>query len=435
MEDVEMTSAELDARIKEISLATVKGELDVWCAKQGVSDPASFAERIKAQGGNEADQRIGSQALGAALWASKQARPQVKTPSADFVLTVLALSNLGRCASKDEAVARFKDLCKRERDGKGWARVESQVTKALQATVFSAGGSLLPEDLSAEFIELLRPLSVVRAMGARTMQVPHGKMDIGRLNSGATSYWTAEGAPITVSQPSTGRLVLDLKKLATLVPVSNDVRRFAPAGVEGLVGDDMLAAHAQAEDQAFIRSNGTLSRPRGIRHLMASANAFATAGTSLQQITDDLSKAQYKVIGSDVRGSQSGWIMNPRSFFHLMSLRDGNGNYVFMDELSRGQLGGHRVGLTNNVPRNLGGGTNETEIYFGMFDELIIGDGASVEYDESNAATYNDGVSNRNSFQTDETLLRLIAHNDMVMRHDKAFSCITGITWGATLDS
>jgi HK97 family phage major capsid protein len=273
-------------------------------------------------------------------------------------------------------------------------------------------------------------------MGAVSIEAATGRLDLGRQNAGATSYWTGEGQAITPSAPAYGRLVLNTKKLTTLVPVSNDLIEQVPRGMENIVGNDMIASHAVAEDQAFIRSQGTENKPMGLRYLVDQANnVVASAGTTLDQVTTDLTKAQYRVMDADVNGMTPGWMMNPRSFMHLLTLRNTNGFYVFMDMLSRGELYNSPVGLTTSVPRNLGGGGDESELYFGYFDQLLIGETGPVRLESSNSAGYVQSSTQHNAFPEDETVFRLIHKVDSKLRHNRAFCVINGITWGSGLDS
>lgn len=426
----EINQEQLEAMVKTLAQTAAKGELDSWMQRVGVSTPEQLRELTKSQGAGERGSQILSSALAAALWAKEELKPKgrgVKArAAADALMIAMAWKHAGKSGSPEQILSHVS---------KTWTKASvERVEKALAASSFSGGGALIPEELSSEMIELLRSATLVRRMGARSLTVPNGKLNIGRQNSGATSAYLSEGNPIIISQPSFGQLVLDLKKQGTLVPVSNDLLRFGGAEMASIVAEDMLAQHAVAEDRAFIRSDGSLSRPIGIRDSVASFNRFAQAGTTLDNITSDLSKLQYRVTGADITGTMPGWMLHPRSFYHLLSLRDGNGNFVWMDMLSQGQLYGAPIGLSTSIPNNLGGGT-ETELYFGYFDQLIIGEGPSVEFEESSSAGYNDGVGQANAFQRDETLFRLIAHNDIVLRHNRAFAVLTGVTWGAALDA
>lgn len=310
------------------------------------------------------------------------------------------------------------------------------VVMAMEASDYGNGGSLIPEEMSSDFIEFLHNFSVVRELGASVVKMDTGSLVIGRQNSTATAFWVGESEAITVSNPGTGELRLDAKKLGILVPVSNDFSQRVPQGYANLVLNDILAVARNAEDAALIRGKGTVHQPKGILYSVAASNKFdATSGTlTVALATNDLLKAKYKVDGANIPMLMPGWMMNPRAKYALMSLRTTEGYPVFMEELSNGTLFGDAMRQTNNIPKDLGG--TGTEIYFGDFAQLVIGDTLSLDIAMSDSASYKDAAGNLvHSFAQDQNLVRLTHKIDCALRHNEAFSVIENCQWGASLDA
>ncbi len=69
---------------------------------------------------------------------------------------------------------------------------DEQVSRALLAGSGSAGGFLVPERFSADLIDLLRPASVVRRMGAQSVPMAGGNLTIPRLTAGSAGSLTSE---------------------------------------------------------------------------------------------------------------------------------------------------------------------------------------------------------------------------------------------------
>jgi HK97 family phage major capsid protein len=132
---------------------------------------------------------------------------------------------------------------------------DSGVAKALAAGVGSAGGFTVPENYVAELIEFLRPASVVRRMGARQIPLNNGSATMPKLTSGAQAGYVGENQDIEVTEASFGQLKMSAKKLAALVPISNDLIRFSSPQADAIVRDDLIGAVAQAEDSNFLRSD------------------------------------------------------------------------------------------------------------------------------------------------------------------------------------
>lgn len=321
----------------------------------------------------------------------------------------------------------------RDREGGG----DETVIKALEASTLNSGGALIPIEYSADFIGYLYDKSVVRALGARTVDMGAGNLTMGRLNGTATAYWMGEGARITVSQQTFGQLVLNAKKLGIIVPISNDLLLRRPAGVETIVRDDMASVAVLSEDAGLLRGDGAQGRLRGIRAQVAASNKFNAQGsTTLQKTVEDLMKAMYKVDSANIPMVQTGWAMNPRILYYLMSLLTTDGYPVFMMELAQGTLYGSALRTTNGIPKNLNVGGDETEIYFGDYAQVVIGETANLQIAQSNQASFVDAGGNTiHGFQDDHSVIRLIHEVDMVLRHDRSFAVIEAVDWGAALDA
>jgi len=310
------------------------------------------------------------------------------------------------------------------------------VAKALEASDFSAGGSLIPEQYAVDFIGFLYNRSAVRRMGARIIELPDGKINIGRQNATATHYWVGESDEITVSNPGTGALVLSAKKGGVIVPVSNDLLRRGGAGVSAMIRDDMTNVTAVGEDAAFIRGNGGEHSPKGILNAVASGQKFNANGTfNIANAAADGLKAIYKVDSAKIPMMSPGWMMSPRTPLALMSLYTTEGYPAFADMVARGEWLMFPFAKTDNIPTNLGSG-DKSEIYFGDFSQFVIGETLKVEIDESKEAAYVDSNGNTiSSFTRDMTLVRLVHEVDCVLRHNTAFSVIEAVGWGASFDS
>ena len=146
------------------------------------------------------------------------------------------------------------------------------VARALNSSVTGEGGALIPQDFMADLIELLRASTAVRGANPMEVGMPMGNLTIPRLAGGATAAYQNELEDIAVSQERFDDVNFVAKKLTAMVPVSNDLIRRAPIGVEEVVRDDLVQTIARREDLAFLRGDGTDKGPIGMRHLALPAN-------------------------------------------------------------------------------------------------------------------------------------------------------------------
>jgi len=329
--------------------------------------------------------------------------------------------------------------------------------KALAAGDPTAGGFLVPIQFSTDIIELLRPSAVVRSLDPSIMPMPMGSVKVPKITQGATASYIGENANILQSQEGTGQLTLTFKKLAALVPLSNDLVRYSSPSADSIVRDDMVRAMATREDKAFIRDNGTSGTPLGIRGWINATNKFNANGTvNLANVTIDLGKAIQKLMAADVPlivaqfppggpnqvqpiTARPGWIMSPRTYMYLTTVQNGQGFYAFRPEMMTGTLWGFPYRVTSQVLETMAAGNpptdtggTQTEVYFGAFAHAVIGEALGLMVDASMEAAYANAAGTVvAAFSQDQTVVRVLAEHDFALRYDKAFSLIQQVTWGS----
>lgn len=324
---------------------------------------------------------------------------------------------------------------------KQWGR--DDVAKALASNNPTAGGFLVPSDFSSEVIELLRARGVVRSLGATVIPMTSGSIDIPRVSQGSTASYGAENTNITKTEQKFGQLKLSWKKLSALVPISNDLMRYAAPGVDSIVRDDVVESMAAREDLAFIGDNGTSGKPKGILNWVHGDNKFNANGTtSLANVTTDLGKALQKLMDANIAlspqqgatgsGDRAGWIICPQIWQYLFTVQTGLGTHAFMPEMERGTLLGFPFRVTTQATATtLGRSSGDNPVIFGAFRHAVIGESMGMSVDVSDSAAYNDGSNVVAAFSLDQTVVRVIAEHDFALRHDKSFAVIENVNWGA----
>jgi HK97 family phage major capsid protein len=316
-----------------------------------------------------------------------------------------------------------------------WARkagcLES-VVRALGATDGSAGGFLVPVQFSQDVIEFLRPMSAVRRLNPNVVSMPSGTTKIPKITTGASASYIGESVNIPMSQPVFGQVILSFKKLAALVPISNDLIRYSSPSVDSVVRDDVVRAMAQRENQAFLRDTGTENTPRGLRFAVASANVSAMTGAdNLADIVTNLGRLVLALENNNIPMTRPGWIFGPRTKFRLMTLLNAvSSAYMFRAEMLNGTLWGYPYATSTAVPQNLGAAANESEVYLADFADVVIGESQSLIVDSSTEASYWDGTAQQSAYSRDETVVRCILEEDLVMRRAESGAVLIGVTWG-----
>ena len=309
-------------------------------------------------------------------------------------------------------------------------QMEDAREKTMQSGTPTAGGFLVPEEFSQEVIEYLRPMSVVRNSNPMIVPMMSGTMRIPRIDVGSSASYIGETVDIPKTELETGQITLQWKKLAALVPISNDLLRFAAPSADTLVRDDVSRAMAEAENRAFLRGRGSDAAPKGLRYWAAQKNLNASDGDTNQLVNETLGKLILRLKESNIPMTRPVWMMAPKTEIFLTTLQNSNGFYVFRDEMMRGTLWNIPYKTSTIVPVNLGSGGNHSELYLVDMADACIGESLAMRVDVSNEATYVEGSSTRSTFSRDETAIRVIAEHDFVMRRNESVAVVTDINWG-----
>lgn len=310
-----------------------------------------------------------------------------------------------------------------------WGDDTGQIVANMEQSTVTKGGYLVDTAYSRDFIGLLRPRVVIRNAGARSVPMPDGNLTMRKQTGSTTAGYVGERTPAPVTDLTVGTLSMSAKTLRALVPITNQLIRRAAWGVDAMVRDDLVTSAAIKEDQQFLRGTGSATAPAGLRSLILAGNVLTmTANPTLVTVTSDMARLKLRVVNANVPMSKCAYIMSPRTQSFLENIRDGNGNKAF-PEVAEGRYGIYPIYVTTSVPDNLGAGTNESEVYFGDFEQFLIGDTYQVTLAASDSAAYDDNGTIRSAFSNDETVIRLIEEHDTQLRYDAAFAVLTGVTW------
>lgn len=252
---------------------------------------------------------------------------------------------------------------------------DKEVMKDLSEGVDANGGYLVPTEFRNQLVEKLykgayiRRYATVIPMGSDKMEVP--------VEANTVSVnWTTELATITQSDPTFGTVTLAANMLAGISRQSRQLLQ--DAAINEAVQDLLIRIFARAlglaEDTAFMVGTGT-GQPKGIRTYTIS-QTVAQAGANLTD--SDISNLIY-TLPRQYR-ENAVFIMRDSVAKLVSNLRstDGRKLHDSIDNRENPTLNGYPVVIQDDIPANLGAGTNESEIYFGDLSFYYIGDRQQV---------------------------------------------------------
>jgi len=292
-----------------------------------------------------------------------------------------------RMANKNNAEAR-------ERLTKGFEGLNEE-GKAMTEGTAAQGGYLVRPQVERQIIEAKELDNVFRGLCSK-LNVNTNSIQLDQLTLSTTAGWVAELA----QKPETTAMTLatvsaNVFTAAGLATVSNQLLADSDPAVDGLVTADLAKRLTALEETAFISGTGT-GQPLGILNtpgIGATSLTLTTVDALLLAILDAIASVETN------HGSPNAIVMHPRTWTRILKAQTAGGVFLIepgfsgnANDFSQPRTGfrgptktlwGYPVVLSNRVPTNLGGGTNESRVIVGDFSECLILDRQGLTVDES----------------------------------------------------
>ncbi|MCK5237502.1 MAG: phage major capsid protein [Deltaproteobacteria bacterium] len=321
----------------------------------------------------------------------------------------------------------FNGMLTNNWDEAGFEKEVFANTKALATTTGGSGGYIVPTQYIAELIELLRAEAVTIAMGASVLDNLQGSpIEIPKQTGGSTTYWVGENTAITASDQTLGQITMTPHACAAMTKLSNRLLRMSTPSAEAMVRRDIAQSLALAIDLAALRGTGTAGQPSGI----ANETGILTAAIGTNGGNFTLAQAEEminEVEASNALRGNLGFVMHSRVKSKLKSERiaqysgqtDGAYAMLPMTDAKLAELMAYNFRTSNQLPTNLtkGSSTDCSEVYFGNWQELLIGQWGGLELMASNETS--------DAFEKNQTWVRAIQEVDTGIRHAESFCLLS----------
>ena len=306
---------------------------------------------------------------------------------------------------------------------------EELVSHAAQGeTTTGTGVETILTPVEAEVLRLIKDNSYIRQV-ARVMPMVSKTHQIPSLDTDVIAYFAAEAGTITDSMSATNwsQKALTAKKLAGLATLSNELLQDNIIGLPEFLFTAIAEQIGKLEDTEAVEGTGTnwtgVNAATGVNTVDATTNGDAIAYKS------KVIKAIFKASEVDSR-QNAAWFMSPEAAIECFGLTDTNGFPIFqapnamtvtmLPAGARGTLMGYPVFVHSGIKadRTKGTGTSLTNIYFGNWKKLIIGDLLGLSF-------FTDPYS---LSSTDSVKIRVTKRTGCVVGVPSAFTVIKDIT-------
>lgn len=343
--------------------------------------------------------------------------PGVEDEKETFSFARLVLSLL----HKDERIAPFeRDVCRQAGRLSGREQLEDGrvMKRDLETGVDTAAGFLVPHQVSAELIPLLRANTVTDKLGLTRMDgMTGGSFAINRQTGGATVYDVAETEAPTASNLTVGQVEVRPREMAALTKVSNRLLRLSNPSIESLIREDLMKSIALAHDLRVLRGTGG-KQPVGV----ANTPGISTRSVAAALSVDNLYNMMYDLSKENAFAGRLGWVMHPRTVNGLRQLKDAEGRYILTPggttsaptniSVDSGTLLGFPYVCTTQIPITLGAGA-ASQIFFGNWADVLLATWANMEISVSGETS--------DAFAKRQTHIMIAHEYDIVVKHAKSF--------------
>jgi HK97 family phage major capsid protein len=281
----------------------------------------------------------------------------------------------------------------------GYGKLADQLkTKAVNTLVSSEGGLLVPTSTpQGGIMELLRKQSTFIDAGPVRVPLIGGRYNQPRGLAGATASYVAEGALKPVSTPTFDSISMVAKKLAGIVPLTNEARMWTVGDIEAYVRTDLRSALALTLDLNAWLGTGAGASPLGILNKVGVQTVTGTfsgaTAPTLAELDTFANAFVLKMTAANLYSTGNWkWVMPYRTALKLSAMRVGSsdGDLAFpeMNPLGNGSTWkGFPVIITAQIPTTGGGTTDETTIALVDFGHVLYGEEEGITMKMSDQAT------------------------------------------------
>lgn len=336
------------------------------------------------------------------------------------------------------ALARSKgNLMQAAEIAKGWEDSTPEVATVLKAAV-AAGTTTDPswaaplveyQNMASEFIELLRPQTIVgRIQGLR--RVPFNIRMPGQT-SGSSVGWVGEGMAKPVSALSFDTTTLRFTKVAGIVVLTDELVRFSNPSAEAIVTADLTASIAQFLDGQFIDPAVAEVSNVSPASITNGVTPIAASGVDADAVRADVRALFAQFIAANLTPTNGVWIMSPTAALALSMMVNPLGQPEFAGLTMNGGTFFGLPAITSETAGNV--------IVLANASEILLADDGGVTLDVSreaslqmNTAPAAGAQSLVSLWQNNMVGLRAERFINWKRRRPQAVGFISGVNYGGT---
>lgn len=315
-------------------------------------------------------------------------------------------------------------------DKKGIARKDAERILDGKIRAASLGsdtslGNLVPQQVMAEIIPILRSMMILDGLGVRRLPNLTGSpVTMNRGTADGVFYWVGENVAITASDPTTDQINLRPHKGAGLCKISNTLIRAGGTGAEQYVRESLAAVLARGIQTAFFNGSGLGPQPLGIASAVGiqSKTGIGTITIlQLQKFVEALRNENVPVEDPAVK-----WAMHPALLSEIEQIQaSGTTHLQGTPILTRGDVTLGTPSRVLGIPYLTTTNIPTTQFFLAYWPWTVLADWGGVEIALSSEAG--------SAFENDQTWVRIIQEVDVEVLQPKGVVVGSGVTVSTAL--
>lgn len=302
-----------------------------------------------------------------------------------------------------------------------------------------AGALVEYQQLTSDFIEYLRPMTIVGRFGQDGIPALHNvpfNVSINGQTSGGSASWVGEGKAKPLTSFDFSNVKFDFAKIASIAVLTEELVRLSTPSADTLVRNQLAAAVIERMDTDFVDPDK--AKVDGVSP--ASITNGITSIPSTGDPEQDIEAAFAQFIAANLTPKNGVWLMSSTTALALSMMRNPLGQKMYPDMTL---LGGSFSGLPTIVSEYVGNQlilVNASDIYLADDGQVVIDASREASLEMLTAPTGASGptaVSTQlvSLWQTNSIGIRAERWINWQRRRDQAVAVISGVNYSTKTSS
>ena len=353
----------------------------------------------------EAEERSALEAAARAGGFPMMAKPEKwKNPQGQEIRTFGKHESIATATAEKSAPGQIGAILRGLVLGK-WDGVSSETRAALATTT---SGVEVPAFMLSSLLDRTRAKSLIFNAGAKFVEMQGTTLTIGKVTGDASISVKLENDAFPDNSMTFSPLELKAHTIGAVITLSNELLQDG-ANMSLAIESALIGALAAKIDQLALFGSGS-NEPRGLNATTGVVSVDGAGVISFASLAD----AWQQISANNARPNAVA--LSPRDYSKLLTAATPDGLFVGKPKL----FDGVNFDFSSVIPVNLGVGENESIAFMGTFEDVIVGIRQGMTFELS-------GVAGE-SFQRNQTMIRVLWRGDIAIPKPEQFAKITGLT-------